>query len=818
MSRYVCIHGHFYQPPRENPWLESVERQESAHPYHDWNARVTAECYAPNAASRLFDDRHRIVEIVNNYARISFNFGATLLSWMERSTRFTYGAILEADRESIERFGGHGSAIAQGHGHVIMPLASPRDRRTQVRWGIRDFQARFGRDPEGMWLPETAVDTDTLEALAEQGIAFTVLAPRQAAAVRPLAEDGSRVEGDEGWHDVTGERVDPARPYRVHLPSGRTITVFFYDGPISRAVAFEELSRNGDRLADRLLGVLGNGSEEPRLVHVAVDGETFGHHHMGGELALSYALRKLERTEGVELINYGAFLERHPPTWEARIVEDSSWSCVHGVERWRSDCGCSTGGLPRWNQAWRAPLRAALDGLRERIDPAFEAAAAEIFTDPWEARDDYIDVVLDRSDRSVDAFLAKHACGPADRVDVVRALRLMELQRHAMTMYTSCGWFFSELSGIETTQVLHYAARVVQLAEELFGESPEPDFLRALEAAPSNIPEKGNGRRIYEQWIRPLRVDLPKVAAHYASRSAFRPYEGDGEAEIHCYRVGVEEEDRDVIGRSQLLTGWGTFRSTITRDQQRLSYAAVYTGDHTGILGVRPFRDEESERAVREELSAAFRSADLANMVRIMDREYTAAGDALRALFRDEQQEVINQILESSVREAEEVLQDLYHRSAPLMRFAAELGVEQPSVFQTAADAVLRKDVEDALAADPPDLDRLAGLLEEARERGVHLEPDDIRHAAGRALETLADRAAEEPDDLDRVGALVRGTALFVELEFPVIVWGAQNTVFRMIREGWAERSERAGAGDEEARRWIEAMTEVAENLSIAIP
>ncbi|MDZ7779780.1 MAG: DUF3536 domain-containing protein [Gemmatimonadota bacterium] len=824
MTRHICIHGHFYQPPRENPWLETVERQDSAHPHHDWNQRVTAECYAPNAASRLFDEDSRITDIVSNYSRMSFNFGPTLLSWMEENTRFTYGAILEADRASRERFDGHGSAMAQAYGHMIMPLASPRDKRTQVRWGIKDFQKRFERDPEGMWLPETAVDLDTLEALAEHGIAFTVLAPRQAAAVRPLngddatAHEGEDAEGagDASWQDVSGGHVDPSRPYLVNLPSGRTIAVFFYDGPISRAVAFEELARNGERLAERLLGIHGEDADEPRLVHIATDGETFGHHHVYGELALSYALAKLEEEEGVEVTNYAHFLERHAPRWEAKIIEGSSWSCVHGVERWRSDCGCSTGAPASWNQAWRAPLRKALDGLREELDPRFEEAAGELLADPWDARDQYIRVVLDRSPGNVESFLSEHAAGELGDAEKVRALKLLELQRHAMLMYTSCGWFFADISGIETVQVLRYAGRVIQLAEDLFGESVESGFLSELEHARSNIQAKQNGRVLYEKEVRPERVDLPEVAAHYVLRSLFKSYEGD-EAEVHCYRVSDRDESTAEADRSRVLAGWAHFRSVVTHESAHLSYAAVYTGDHHVIGGVRGFQGTRSARAARQQLEEAFERGELAKMVRVLDQEYHVSIDSLRALFPDEQEEVLEQIMESSVREAEVVLEDLYEKSASLMRFAAELGVPPPGVFQTAARSVLNRRMDATLRRDPPDLDHMAALCAEVEERGVHLEHDELHHAVGKALARLADHMAEEPDQLERLENLKRGVELMGSLDFKADLWGAQNTFFRVLRNGYGARVAAAEEGDAQARRWIDLFRQTGEMLSVAV-
>jgi alpha-amylase/alpha-mannosidase (GH57 family) len=414
MDRFVCIHGHFYQPPRENPWLEAIESQDSAYPYHDWNERITAECYAPNARARILDGENRIVEIVNNYASMSFNFGPTLLSWLEAKRPDVYAAILEADRASAARFSGHGSAMAQPYNHTILPLASARDRTTQVRWGVRDFERRFGRPPEGMWLPETAVDVASLEDLAAAGIRFTILAPHQATHIRTIrnraAEGAEAAEAEDPWREIPAEGIDPTRAYRVNLPSGAAIAVFFFDGPVSRAVAFDPvLLSRGDHFAERLIGAFDPLRGHPELVHVASDGETYGHHHRHGDMALAYALRTIDQGGKANLTNYGEFLEAHPPTEEVRIREATSWSCAHGVERWRSDCGCSTNAHPGWNQAWRGPLREALDGLRDALEPLYESAARRLFADAAAAREGYIDVILDRSPENLARFFALHA-------------------------------------------------------------------------------------------------------------------------------------------------------------------------------------------------------------------------------------------------------------------------------------------------------------------------------------------------------------------------------------------------------------------------
>ena len=508
--KYLCIHSHFYQPPRENPWLEEIELQDSAYPYHDWNERVTAECYAPNTAARILDGNRCISRIVSNYSQISFNFGPTLLSWMKSHAPETYESILQADRESQKRYSGHGSAIAQAYNHIILPLANSRDKWTQIQWGLQDFVNRFDRPPEGMWLPETAVDLESLDLIAKAGMRFAILAQHQAKATRALA-------GGE-WTDCTGGKIDPSRAYVCKFPSGRSLNLFFYDGPVSQAVAFENLLDNGEKFAYRLNGGFSDDRTWPQLMHIATDGETYGHHHRHGEMALAYALEFIQSNKWAKLTNYGEFLELNPPTHEVQIYESTAWSCMHGIERWRSNCGCNSGHT-ECNQSWRTPLRNALDWLRDIVCTHYESAGTELLLKPWTVRDAYINVLLDSSAGSRQRFARQHFQKPSDAKALVSSWKLLEMQRHAMLMYTSCGWFFDELSGIETVQVIQYAGRVVQLFEQLFAKPLESEFLERLACAHSNVREYGNGADIYRRFVKPAIIDLEKVGAHYAISS-----------------------------------------------------------------------------------------------------------------------------------------------------------------------------------------------------------------------------------------------------------------------------------------------------------
>jgi hypothetical protein len=805
--RYVCIHGHFYQPPRENPSLEAVELQDSAYPYHDWNERITAECYAPNGASRLLDDQQRIVKLVNNYAQMSFNFGPTLLLWMEQKSPEVLASIQQADKESQQRFGGHGSAMAQVYNHMIMPLAHPRDKETQVVWGIRDFIYRFGRRPEGMWLPETAVDIPTLEVLAAQGIRFTILAPRQAKRVR--AQSG------RNGKDVSGDRIDPSRAYQVRLPSKKTMALFFYDGPISQAVAFEGLLSDGRKFADRLLSGFSDQRTWPQLSHIATDGESYGHHHHYGDMALTYALHSIENGGGAKLINYGQFLELHPPDHWVEIFENTSWSCAHGVERWKSNCGCNSGGHGDWNQQWRAPLRSALDWLRDTLAEAFEKEAKSLLREPWAARNDYIDVVLNRADENVATFLRKHATHELDASERVRALKLLELQRHAMLMYTSCGWFFDELSGLETVQVLHYAGRAIHLAREALGQDVEASFCDRLRDAKSNIPEQGDGEKIYKKSVAPAVITADKVAGHYAVSSLFETY---GEkTRIYCYSVERQAYGVETQGRLRLAIGRGRIRSEITTEEIALSFAVLHLGDHNITGGVREFQGEQCFSELRTKLNDAFLKADTAEVIRILDEQFQRSTFSLSSLFRDEQRRIIGIILNDTVASLSGSFRKMYESQAALIRFLHSLAVPVPDAVRSVAAIALNSQLEQALEKPDIDVAGISGLLRETRLNNVQLDTTTLEFIMRRRLELQAAAFRDHPEDLDSLKRLHVLLDVAGGLPFSVGMWTAQNLTFQRLttnHNGCNGNSMENPAHQE----WVRELAAVREKLRIHGP
>ena len=803
--RYVCVHGHFYQPPRENPSLEAIELQDSAYPYHDWNERITAECYAPNATSRILDNEQRIIKLVNNYGMISFNFGPTLLSWLEDKAPRVYAALQEADKLSSHKFGGHGSGVAQAYNHMILPLANRRDKVTQVKWGIADFEHRFKRRPEGMWMPETAVNTETLEVLAENGILYTIMAPRQAKRVRR--------KGGRSWKDVSGDRIDPSRAYLVNLPSKKTISVFFYDGPISQGVAFEGLLNDGKRFADRLISGFSDTRTWPQLSHIATDGESYGHHHRFGEMALTYALQRIENEKLAELTNYGQFLERYPADHFVEIVENSSWSCVHGVERWRSNCGCNSGGHPGWNQEWRAPLRAALDWLRDKVNPLFEEKASPLLKNPWDARDEYIQVILNRSDASVEAFFSKHATHPLSLEEQVAALKLLEMQRHAMLMYTSCGWFFDELSGLETVQVIHYAGRVVEMAKAFIGAEIEPEFLEHLRQAKSNLPEHGDGAQIYEKWVKPAAVDIEKLAGHYAISSLFENYgEKTG---IYCYDVDREQYSLEAEGKLRLATGRARFSSEITRESATMSFGVLHLGDHNVTGGVRHSDEPQPYEELKARLIDCFSKADTAAVIRILDEEFHEHSYSLSSLFRDEQRKIVGLLLNDSLTSAAAAYRNIYENQAPLIRFLNSLNIPVPAAFKAAADVAINSQLRQAFERPDLDADNIQSYLKEAATSRVPLDTTTLEFTFRKRLEEQAARFAEHPDDMENLQRFRKQLELAQTLPFLVTLWEVQNISYAPLMKAIEERRLAAENNDPEATTWMKELTALRDGLRI---
>ncbi len=807
MERYICIHGHFYQPPRENAWLESVEVQDSAYPYHDWNERITTECYEPNSTSRILDEEGFITQIVSNYARMSFNFGPTLLAWMEKSTPDVYRAILEADQQSQINFSGHGSALAQAYNHMIMPLANRRDKYSQVRWGIRDFEYRFGREPEGIWLPETAVDLETLEIVAEHGIKFIILAPHQAKRMREI--------NTKDWTEIVNGEIDPTRAYFTRLPSDRRINIFFYNGPISRAVAFEDLLSSGETFAETLIGGFSDENDRPQLVDIATDGETYGHHHHFGDMALAFALNHIESNNLAKITNYGEFLEKYPATHEVEIIEKTSWSCMHGIDRWWTDCGCNSGAHPKWNQAWRTPLRNSLDWLRDTMAVRYEEQAGQFLKDPWGARDNYINVILDRSPDNITQFLDRNAARELNENEKIQVLKLLELQRHTMLMYTSCGWFFDDLSGIETVQVIQYAGRVVQLAQEIFGDDTENDFLERLSEAKSNIPKQGNGRDIYDNYVKPCMIDLNWVVAHYAISSLFEEY--SEETSVNCYHIFNEDYQTTECGKTRLAVGRTRVTSEITAESALISFGVFHFGDHVINAGVREYQGEEPYQEMVSETIQTCNAAEFTEVIRLLDKHFGSAHYSLTSLFRDEQRKVQGYILESTMSEIESAYRQIYETHYPQMRFLYELGNPVPKAFHAAAELILNIDLHRAVSGELLDTEHIKNLIDTAASWKVETDNEGIGYELKENLERMITELKVMPEGMEILNYLGDAVSLAVNMPFSVDLWNVQNIYWEILNEHYPTFVQKARQGDRAAAEWTKAFELLGEQLKIRI-
>ncbi len=774
MSRFVCIHGHFYQPPRENPWLEAVEVEDSAAPYHDWNQRITAQCYAPGAAARRLGPTGRIERIVNNYEKISFNFGPTLLAWLRREAPAVHEALVEADRLSAARWG-QGNALAQVYNHLIMPLATRRDKLTQIRWGLNDFAHRFGRRAQGMWLAETAVDLETLELLAAEGVRFTILAPFQAQAVRP--------PGEAPWQDASNGEIDTARPYWVELPHGGSIAVFFYHGDLSKAVAFEKLLDDGAAFARRIKHSLPPETDEASLLSVATDGESYGHHHRFGEMALAYATEALERDPEVELTNFAAYLAAHPPVWQARIQENSSWSCPHGVERWRSDCGCALEPDRGHSQAWRAPLRQGLETLRDRLDRLLENQGGELFTDPWAARDDYIELILDGSPKKREEFFVRHQAGELDQERRVRALKLLESQRWGQAMFTSCGWFFDDLAGLEPVQNLRFAARALQLAQELNGGGWETELIDTLARAHSNRPEQGSGADIWRRRVAPARVGPERVCAHAAISGVMG--EAPPPQRLFIYDlVSSGHHHRSGLG---LQVSWGRLSVSHRRlgETHQLAYAALHPGGHEFQARVATAPPDWDPHAMDDPLEPLLRLLDFNGIQALFASSLGGREYSLGDLFLEGRRALALEVLERTLAQEWDAARTTFQNRRETMLFLKKLNVPLPLVLESLARAVLAGELISGLARGPQaaPLDGLSALARQARELGLDLQGPRLVRALEEALERQLTALLAAPDDSAAcsraLGLLDLASALEAELD----LWAVQNLFYELQQE-----------------------------------
>lgn len=810
---FLTIHGHFYQPPRENPWLEAIELQDSALPFHDWNERINKECYNPNSISKIVDNRNRILDVVNNYEHMSFNFGPTLLSWMEHFAPLTYERIIKADIESVSEHSGHGNAMAQVYNHIIMPLANENDKQTQIKWGIRDFEYRFGRKPEGMWLAETAVDDETLKFLEENGIKFTVLSPYQALKFRQ--------EGDKDWQDVSWGNIDPARSYRYYIKSapGKFIDLFFYDGAISRSVAFDELLKDGNKFIKRLKEGISDCRDYPQLINIATDGESYGHHTKFGDMALSYVLKIRAKDEGFKITNYAEYLDKYRSNCEVDIKQASSWSCFHGVGRWKEDCGCSTGGHPGWNQKWRKPLRDALDYLRDELIVVFENEGQKYFDNVWNVRNKYINVILDRNEMNVKKFQQENFKPDLTDDDKVRAMELLEIQRQAMLMYTSCGWFFSEISGIETVQIMKYAARAMQLASRFTSKNLEEKFLEILSQAKSNIPEFGTGKDIFERFVKPSIITVKQIATLWALSSLYQDFED--EENVYCYTITRKAYKKVQKNSSTFIVGHIEIQSKITLQKSNVMFALMQYAGGDFHCTIKEYSDDAEFNRIKNDLIKIYTMNTLTEIIRALDEYFGKEYFTLKDIFIEERRKILQILLKGKLEKFSQTYQEMYDEGKGSIYHLQGLGLSIPDEFKISAEYALSHKFNDIVVHSGGFVED--DLIQQATDINFEAKKIDIK------LDKSPSNLVFSKKILQNINRLVHSFEIqqadvvleifdnVRKLELNVDIAEAQNIYFTKIyhRIGDIIASEAFKNKKSSNKRFVEMLLDIGENLNI---
>lgn len=810
---FLTIHGHFYQPPRENPWLEAIELQDSALPFHDWNERINKECYNPNSISKIVDNRNRILDVVNNYEHMSFNFGPTLLSWMEHFAPLTYERIIKADIESVSEHSGHGNAMAQVYNHIIMPLANENDKQTQIKWGIRDFEYRFGRKPEGMWLAETAVDDETLKFLEENGIKFTVLSPYQALKFRQ--------EGDKDWQDVSWGNIDPARSYRYYIKSapGKFIDLFFYDGAISRSVAFDELLKDGNKFIKRLKEGISDCRDYPQLINIATDGESYGHHTKFGDMALSYVLKIRAKDEGFKITNYAEYLDKYRSNCEVDIKQASSWSCFHGVGRWKEDCGCSTGGHPGWNQKWRKPLRDALDYLRDELIVVFENEGQKYFDNVWNVRNKYINVILDRNEMNVKKFQQGNFKPDLTDDDKVRAMELLEIQRQAMLMYTSCGWFFSEISGIETVQIMKYAARAMQLAARFTSKNLEEKFLEILSQAKSNIPEFGTGKDIFERFVKPSIITVKQIATLWALSSLYQDFED--EENVYCYTITRKAYKKVQKNSSTFIVGHIEIQSKITLQKSNVMFALMQYAGGDFHCTIKEYSDDAEFNRIKNDLIKIYTMNTLTEIIRALDEYFGKEYFTLKDIFIEERRKILQILLKGKLEKFSQTYQEMYDEGKGSIYHLQGLGLSIPDEFKISAEYALSHKFNDIVVHSGGFVED--DLIQQATDINFEAKKIDIK------LDKSPSNLVFSKKILQNINRLVHSFEIqqadvvleifdnIRKLELNVDIAEAQNIYFTKIyhRIGEIIASEAFKNKKSSNKRFVEMLLDIGENLNI---
>ena len=814
-KKYLTIHGHFYQPPRENPWIEEIEAQESAFPSHDWNEKVSWQCYSPNGTSRIVDGSNKIIEISNNYQYISFNFGPTLLSWLEKYDNPAYKKIIEADKNSRELYGGHGNAIAQVYNHIIMPLANRNDKITQILWGLKDFQKRFNRNAEGIWLAETAVDAETLDVLIDCGLKFTVLSPYQAKCINKI--------GEKNWQDVSWGSIDPSMPYRYYVEGTnkqKYIDLFFYDGSISKSVAFDHLLTDGQNFANRLNDGYVENRNRAQLINIATDGESYGHHTKFGDMALAYVVRVGAKKAGFTITNYAQFLENYTPEYEVDIKPVSSWSCSHGVGRWTDDCGCSTGALPHWNQKWRKPLRQALDYLRDELIKICSSEGTKYYKDFWEARNNYIDVILDRSPESVNRFLKQNAKKTLKSADKVNAIKLMEIQRMTQLMYTSCGWFFADISGIETVQILKYSARAIELAKDLMKTDIEKTFLNILQKAKSNIHEYGSGKDIYMKWVKTSVIDFKQISAQYAIEAYFDNKETEKKEELYCYKIKKHSEKRYFNSSQTIAFGKMEVISDITLEKRNVSYVMLHTKNSDFYCAVKDFNCNDDFNLEKQEILSVFEKGNLVDILHTIEIYYESKFYSLKDIPIDRRKVILENLIIKNLKKASRTYKDLYESLLNPICYLNDLGMDIPEGFRVCAKYTLLSNLYKELSefetyTDKQKTENLIKIKNLTDKFHIKLNDSKIKEVMSQKLLEEVIKLKNKPD-INNCKELLNLFNLLEKLQIDVHIASAQNIFYDKFCSGFNDfSSDLTSQNKDEIRKLYLVILELGEKLRI---
>ena len=808
---FLTIHGHFYQPPRENPWLEAIELQDSALPFHDWNERICKECYNPNSVSKIVDSRNKILDVVNNYEYMSFNFGPTLLSWLEHFAPLTYERIIKADIASVSEHSGHGNAIAQVYNHMIMPLANEEDKRTQIIWGIKDFEYRFGRKPEGMWLAETAVDDDTLRILEENGIKFTILSPYQA--------DKFKSAKDKEWSDASWGNIDPARSYRYNIKSapGKYIDLFFYDGAISKSVAFDELLKDGNKFIKRLKEGISDCRDYPQLINIATDGESYGHHTKFGDMALSYVLKIKAKDEGFTITNYAEYLDKYRSDYEVEIKQASSWSCFHGVGRWKEDCGCSTGGHPGWNQKWRKPLREALDYLRDELIPIYEQEGAKYFKyNVWEVRNKYIDVILDRNEMNIKKFQQANFKSELSDAEKIKAMQLLEIQRQNLLMYTSCGWFFSEISGIETVQIMKYAARSMQLAAKFTDKNLEENFINILAQAKSNIPEFGTGKDIYERFVKPSIVTLKQIASLWALSSLYQDFED--EQNVYCYTISKKGYKKVQKGSSAFVVGHIEVQSRITLQKSNLIFALMQYAGGDFHCAIKEYSDDAEFNKIKNTLIKSFLTNPLTEIIRSLDEYFGKEYFTLKDIFIEERRKILQILLRGKLEKFSRMYQDMYDEGKGSIYHLQSLGLNIPDEFKLSAGYALSRKFNDIVIHsdgffEDDSIQQAVDIDSEAKLIDIKLDKTAANNLFGHKILQNINRLVYS-FEIQQADVLLELFDTIEKLDLNIDIAEAQNIYFSKIYHRIGDILE-ADMKRPSNKKFVEMLLDIGEKLNI---